>query len=82
VRTSYNLAAMSFTPLELQKSIQKEIPEFKVKYNPDFREEIAQAWSESIDDSKARKEWSWSPEYDLQSLTRDMLINVKNNYGY
>jgi len=82
VRTSYNLAAMSFTPLDLQKSIQKQIPEFKVNYIPDFREQIAQGWSESIDDKEARKDWNWANEYDLASLTKDMLINVKKNYGY
>ncbi len=77
VRTSYNLAAMSFTPAEIVAEIQKHIPSFKVKYEPDFRQDIAASWTESIDDSHARKDWNWNHKYDLQKMVKDMLNNVK-----
>ena len=71
--SNFNLAAMSFTPAELSKSIQKYIPEFEISYNPDFRQAIADSWPESIDDSAARSEWGWKPSYDLDAMTKDML---------
>jgi nucleoside-diphosphate-sugar epimerase len=73
VRTSYNLAAMSFTPEELGEEIKKHFPEFKINYKPDFRQDIAASWSESIDDSLARKDWGWKPEFDLAAMTKDMI---------
>jgi len=73
VRTSYNLAGMSFTPREIAAEIRRHIPEFEVTYQPDFRQRIADAWSDTIDDSVARRDWGWRPEYDLQTMTRDML---------
>lgn len=76
IRTSYNLAAMSFTPAEIVAEIQKHIPDFKVKYEPDFRQEIASSWTESIDDSHARKDWNWNHKYDLEKMVKDMLDNV------
>lgn len=76
VRYSYNLAAMSFTPAEITAEIQKHIPDFKVVYKPDFRDEIARSWSESIDDSRAREDWGWKPGFDLASMTRDMLHHL------
>lgn len=78
IRYSYNLAAMSFTPGEIASEIQKHIPEFKVVYKPDFRQEIASSWTESIDDSRARADWGWNPTFDLASMTIDMLNNLKN----
>lgn len=77
VRTSYNLAAMSFSPIEIATEIQKHIPDFKVKFKPDFRQDIAASWTESIDDSQARQDWDWNHEYDLQKMVADMLKNVK-----
>lgn len=77
VRSSYNLAAMSFTPTEITKSIQREIPEFQVDYAPDFRQEIADSWPSSIDDSRAREDWGWIPEFDLEKTTATMLENLK-----
>jgi len=77
IRTSYNLAAVSFTPEEITAEIQKHIPTFKVKYEPDFRQEIAASWTESIDDSHARSDWNWSHEYDLEAMVKDMLENIK-----
>ena len=77
VRYSYNLAAMSFNPAEIAAEIKKHIPEFTVSYKPDFRQDIAASWSESIDDSIARKDWNWKPKYDLASMTIDMLEHLK-----
>lgn len=81
VRTSYNLAGMSFTPAELAASIQAHIPDFTTDYAPDFRQHIAESWSESIDDSAARKDWGWVPKYDLSSMTSDMIKNLKAQYA-
>lgn len=76
VRSSYNISAISFTPQEQALSIQKILPEFKIDYAPDFRQKIAESWPESIDDSVARADWGWKPEYDLDGMTKDMLENV------
>ena len=77
VRSSYNLASMSFSPEDVAHSIQKHIPNFKIGYAPDFRQEIASSWPSSIDDSPARKEWGWKPQFDLDSTTVEMLSNLK-----
>jgi nucleoside-diphosphate-sugar epimerase len=76
VRTSYNLAGMSFTPAELAESIRKEVPGFEIRYEPDFRQAIADSWPGAIDDSAARSDWGWQPEYDLTRMTRDMLEHL------
>lgn len=78
VRSSYNLSAMSFTPAEIAQSIQKYIPDFIIDYAPDFRQDIANSWPSSIDDSVARADWGWQHEYDLDSMTQAMLENLKN----
>lgn len=77
VRTSYNLSGMSFSPEQLYKEIKKHLPGFTIDYKPDFRQAIADSWSESIDDSSAQKDWGWSPEYNLESMTTSMLENLK-----
>ncbi len=77
VRTSYNLASMSFTPKEIGEEIQKIIPDFTFSHQPDFRQEIADSWTESIDDRIARKDWNWRAHYDLPATTNDMIINLK-----
>jgi len=77
LRYGYNLASMSFSPKEISESIRKEIPDFEITYKPDFRQEIASSWTESIDDSKARKDWNWSPEYTLDKMTKDMIFHLK-----
>ena len=77
VRSSYNLAGISFDPVTIGASIQKLIPDFKLDYAPDFREEIAASWPESIDDTAAREDWSWTPEFDLDSMTKAMLTHLK-----
>ena len=71
--SDFNLTAMSFSAGELADEIKKHIPEFKCSYKPDFRQEIADSWPSSIDDSAARKEWGWKPAYDLPAMTRDMI---------
>lgn len=73
VRTSYNLAAMSFTPAEIAAEIQKLQPGFNMTYKPDFRQAIADSWPRSIDDSAARTDWGWHPDYNLTRMTADML---------
>lgn len=77
VRTSYNLSALSFSPKELAKEIKKKMPDFKISYNPDFRQAIADTWPASIDDSIAQKDWNWKPEFDLEKMTDAMLDNLK-----
>lgn len=80
IRTSYNLAAMSFSPRELEAEIRKSYPDFKVKYNPDFRQAIADSWSESIDDAPARSDWKWNHEYDIEKMSQDMIHHLKAKY--
>lgn len=74
---TYNLAAVSFTPEEIADSIRKYIPEFEINYVPDFRNDIALSWPRSLDDSKARDDWGWKHEYDLDAMTKVMLENIK-----
>ncbi len=76
IRSSYNLAAMSFSPEEIAKSIQSRIPDFNISYVPDFRQEIADTWPNSIDDSQARIDWGWKSEFDLEKTTAEMLDNL------
>jgi len=72
-RRVYNLGAMSFTPEVLAESIRKEIPEFEINYAVDFRQDIADTWPNSIDDSLASQDWGWKPDYDIDRMTRHML---------
>lgn len=76
-RTSYNVAAISFSPEEIAASIRQHLPNFTIEYAPDYRQAIANSWPQSIDDSVARKDWGWKPEYDLQTMTKEMLDNLK-----
>ena len=80
IRSSYNLAAISFNPEEISESIQKHIPEFKISYEPDFRQEIADSWPQSIDDSQARDDWGWQHQYSLDEMTEKMVTNLKEKY--
>lgn len=77
IRSSYNLAAMSFTPTEIAAEVKKHIPEFTITYEPDFRQKIANSWPASIDDAEARKDWGWKHEFDLETMTTDMLEHLK-----
>lgn len=76
----FNMTSMSFNAGELAAEIQKHIPKFKVDYKPDFRQQIADSWPQSIDDSAARKEWGWKPSYNLASMTKDMLEKLGKRY--
>jgi nucleoside-diphosphate-sugar epimerase len=76
IRSSYNLAGISFTPKQIAESIQKQIPEFSITYNPDFREEIASTWPKSIDDSQAREDWNWHHDFTLEDIATEMLAQL------
>ena len=76
VRSSYNLAAVSFSVAELVAEIQQYIPDFTCYYQPDFRQAIADSWPSIIDDTQARKDWGWQPSYDLSAIVADMLQNL------
>jgi len=77
IRTSYNVAAISFSPKEIAAEIKQHIPEFSISYEPDYRQAIADSWPQSIDDTQARNDWDWKPEFDLARMTADMLENLK-----
>lgn len=76
IRTSYNFSAMSFSPADIGNEIKKYISGFSLTHKPDYRQAIADSWPKSIDDSIARSDWGWKPEYDLQRMTKDMLENL------
>tara|TARA_R110002124_G_scaffold120895_7_gene279192 strand:+ start:111797 stop:112744 length:948 start_codon:yes stop_codon:yes gene_type:complete len=80
IRSAYNLAAMSFNPEDVAKSIQKNIPDFKISYEPDFRQAIADSWPQTIDDSEARNDWGWKHNFSLDEMTDIMLENLKDQY--
>ena len=77
IRSSYNLAGMSFNPNQLFLMIRNTYPEFKINYKPDFRQQIADTWPSSIDDSSAANDWGWKPKYDLEAMTESMIKNLK-----
>jgi threonine 3-dehydrogenase len=77
LRTSYNLAGMSFSPAEIYESVKSHFPDFKIRYQPDFRQRIAESWPEVIDDSAAKQDWGWNPKFDLSGMTADMVLNLK-----
>lgn len=77
IRTSYNLSAIDFTPKEIAAEIQKHVPDFQITYNPDFRQAIADSWPSSINDDHARKDWNWKHNFDLETMTKDILKNLK-----
>jgi len=77
IRSSYNIAGMSFNPEEIAASIRKHIPNFTLSYAPDFRQAIADSWPQSINDTEAREHWGWKPEFDLDAMTEVMLKNIK-----
>jgi len=79
-RTSYNLSGMSFSPIELTTEIQQHFPDFQVTYQPDFRQKIADSWSDSIDDTPAREDWNWKPQYNLKEMTADMILHLSKKY--
>ena len=77
----YNVAAFSFTPKQLEEEIRKYIPSLKVDYKPDFRQKIADSWPRSIDDSVAREEWGWKPDWTFEAMVKDMLVKIASKLG-
>jgi nucleoside-diphosphate-sugar epimerase len=67
---------MSFSPADISASIKKHIPNFKISYSPDFRQEIAETWPRSIDDTKAKEDWGWEPQFNLENTTAEMLKHL------
>jgi len=80
IRSSYNLAAMSFTPEEIAEEIKNIVPEFKISYTSDFRQNIADSWPRSIDDSQARIDWGWKHKYGIKKMSESMLNNLHFKY--
>lgn len=80
IRSSYNLAAMSFTPKEIADEIKKVVPEFKISYNSDYRQNIADSWPKSIDDSRAREDWGWAHKFDIKKMSENMLNSLHTKY--
>ncbi len=81
IRSSYNVSAMSFSPSDIFESIRAHYPDFRIKYNPDFRQAIADSWPDSVDDSLARQDWGWEPTYDLKKMTEDILKNLPGYFN-
>ena len=81
IRSSYNLAGMSFAPEQVAESIGRIRPNFSLAYAPDFRQQIADNWPQSIDDSAAREDWQWKPEFDLDRMTQVMLHELAATIG-
>jgi nucleoside-diphosphate-sugar epimerase len=79
-RTSYNIAGISFSPEEIAAEIKRQNPDFEIVYEPDFRQQIAESWPQSIDDSLARNDWNWAPKYNLQDIVRIMREEVAKLY--
>jgi nucleoside-diphosphate-sugar epimerase len=75
--SDFNVAAFSFSPKELAACIKKYLPEFEIEYKPDFRQAIADSWPKSINDSAAREEWNWKPQFDMDTMTKDMIEKLK-----
>lgn len=80
VRSGYNFSGFSIAPKDVAAEIKKHIPDFTIAYEPDFRQQIAESWPESIDDSVAAKDWGWKPQFDLASMTKDMLENIAKQH--
>lgn len=76
IRGSYNLAGISFTPAGIAAEIKKHIPSFSITYKPDFRQQIAESWPQSINDDISRQHWGWNPQYGLTEMVNDMLLNL------
>ena len=77
-RNAFNIAAMQFTPEQLAAAIRKHIPEFEIDYDVDpLRQAIAESWPRRLDDTAAREEWGWQPDYDLDAMVEDMLLNLR-----
>lgn len=82
IRTSYNLAGMSFSPSEIHQSLQAHYPNFEIAYQTDFRQQIADSWPNSIDDSAAKQDWNWQPTFDLKAMTEVIVNNLPKYFNY
>ena len=82
IRSSYNIAGCSFNPEELTNEIQSYIPDFKISYNKDYRQEIADSWPDSLEDSLAKDHWGWQAQYNMQKLVKEMIENLNKKYDY
>jgi nucleoside-diphosphate-sugar epimerase len=82
IRTSYNLAGMSFSPSEIHQSLLSNYPNFEITYHPDFRQQIADSWPNSIDDSSAKQDWNWQPTFDLKAMTELIVNNLPKYFNY
>lgn len=82
IRSSYNIAGCSFSPEELANEIQSYIPDFKISYNKDYRQEIADSWPDSLEDSLAKEHWGWQAHYNMQELVKEMIENLNEKYDY
>lgn len=81
IKSSYNVGAFSFTPKEIYDEICKNIPDFQIEYIPDFRQNIAESWVQSIDDSDARNDWGWKPQFSFEDMVNDMILNLRKFYN-
>ncbi|MEM2009633.1 MAG: NAD-dependent epimerase/dehydratase family protein [Thermosphaera sp.] len=81
IMSGYNVAAFSFTPKQLETEIKKYVPQLEVEYKPDFRQKIADSWPKSLDDSVAREEWNWSPDWSFEAMVKDMLVKLAVKIG-
>ena len=79
IRSGYNVSAISLSPAELYDAIKISYPDFRIYYQPDFRQDIADSWPKSIDDSQARMDWGWKHDFDLQKMTEDMILHLKDS---
>lgn len=80
IRTAYNLSGSSFSPGDMVKEIRKFYPEFKIRYEPDFRQDIAACWPKSINDIEAAMDWGWKPQYNLETIVRTMIEKLGEQY--
>ena len=80
IRSSYNLSGLSVSPRQLAQAIREHLPHFNCSYEPDFRQKIADSWPDSINDTEARQDWGWQPEFNLQNMTEDMLLHIRQKY--
>lgn len=81
VRTSYNIASMSFSAEELARALEARVPDFSCRFAPDERQEIADSWPRSVDDTPAREDWGWQPAYDLERMTDEMLEKLREKHS-
>lgn len=81
IRSSYNVSAISFTPKEVEASIKEHIPGFEVSYKPDYRQDIADSWPKSMNDSYARQDWKWKHQFSLEDITKEMLFQLDKKYN-